>query len=188
MFTQSKPSRFCLWLSSILLLSGTPASALEVGDPAPAFSHPEADGGTISLADQAGKVVLLNFWASWCGPCKEEIPEIETDIQQVYGPNSFTAISLNKFDDLETIGLYKHVLLGLDISYPFGHDEFGATSAAYEASSVLPYNYLIDHQGIVQYKEFGFSKAEIIAKIEELLEMSVQNTSWGTMKAAAGSR
>lgn len=165
------------------LVWASPSLALSVGDTAPAFDVPETDGGNVALADHAGKVILLNFWASWCEPCKEELPQIEQEIHQVYGPDRFTAIALNKFDDLITIGLYKHTLLGVDFSFPFGQDEDGSVTAAYDAEN-LPHNFVIDHEGVVQYIEFGFTKAAVIAKIEELLEgVAVQSTSWSSIKA-----
>jgi thiol-disulfide isomerase/thioredoxin len=178
----ARPSRPLLHALFTTLAGASIATALNVGDAAPPFDLAEADGGQVSLAANAGKVILLNFWASWCDPCKEEMPHIQEDIQDVYGPDLFTAISLNKFDNLTVIGLYKHGLLGVDFTYPFGYDEGGDVSDDYDAGSVLPHNFIIDQQGVVQYVEAGFTETAIIAKIEELLSVDVQSLSWSDLK------
>ncbi len=182
MTSQTAATRYVIWGTAAFLFAFSPAFGLTIGDPAAPFDVPEADGGNVSLAEHAGKVILLNFWASWCVPCLEEIPQIETDIHQVYGPDQFTAISMNEFDAFNIIGLYKHGLLGLDMTYPFGDDD-GTVFSAYGVSA-LPRNFIIDQEGIIQYDEAGFTKQDIIDKIEELLSsVGVQSTTWGSMKA-----
>ncbi|MAE72107.1 MAG: hypothetical protein CME06_16770 [Gemmatimonadetes bacterium] len=182
MTRKTTANRYVTWGTAALSFAFSPALGVTVGDPAPPFDVPEADGGNVSLAEHAGKVILLNFWASWCGPCLEEIPQIETDIHQVYGPDQFTAISMNEFDALSIIGLYKHGLLGLEMTYPFGDDD-GTVFSAYGVSA-LPRNFIIDQDGIIRYDEEGFTKQEIIDLIEELLaSVAVQSTTWGSMKA-----
>ncbi len=166
-------------------LGAAAAPAIGIGDTAPDFDIPEADGGRVTLSEHLGKVVLLNFWASWCGPCKEELPVIETDFQQVYGPDDFTAISVNQFDALAIIALYKHGLLGEEMTFPFGHDEFGTVFSDYSVSA-LPRNFLIDQDGIITWTEEGFTESIWKQKIEELLGVGVQSTSWGALKAGAG--
>lgn len=175
-------SAFAAAFSLMLVGVPTTAIALNVGDTAPDFDLPEADGGNIRLSDHAGKVRLVNFWATWCEPCKDEMPQIEEDLQQVYGPDAFTAILLNQYDDIDVIREYKHGFLGLELTYPMGEDTFGAASAAYGVPG-LPFNVIVDQSGIVQYVEFGFTKEDVIAKIQELLGVGVQSTTWGSIKA-----
>src|ERR1700680_3095172 len=64
-----------------------------IGTPAPEVHFKDLDGKDTSLADYNGKVVLVNFWATWCDPCREEIPEL-IDMQQKYGPRGFTVLGV----------------------------------------------------------------------------------------------
>lgn len=183
----SRRHKFAIVLSALLVSFPPGALALNVGDTAPDFDLPEADGGNIRLSDHAGKVRLVNFWATWCEPCKVEMPQIEEDLQQVYGPDNFTAILLNQYDDIDVIREYKHGFLGLELTYPMGEDTFGEASGAYGVPG-LPYNVIIDQEGIVQYIEFGFTKEDIISKVQELLGVSVKPATWGSIKARYSDR
>src|SRR6516225_1335024 len=76
------------------LLCAMPALAGTAGGPAPSFSLPARDGSNVSLAQYKGQVVMINFWASWCGPCRQEMPLLES-IYRKYNKMGFTLLGVN---------------------------------------------------------------------------------------------
>ena len=88
---------------SVLVLSGliaTFAMAATVSGPAPAFKLQSRDGKTVSLADLKGQVVMVNFWATWCGPCRQEMPHLEA-LYERYNSLGFTLLGVNVEDNPE---------------------------------------------------------------------------------------
>jgi thiol-disulfide isomerase/thioredoxin len=129
----------------------SPASATEVGQPAPAFSLPSAKGDPVSLDKLRGKVVYVDFWASWCGPCRRSFPWMN-DMQQKYGSKGFVVVAVNvdkKRPDADKF-LAQH-----PANFTIVFDETGATPSAYAVKG-MPSSYLIDPQGNVTYVERGF--------------------------------
>ncbi|MGI8868478.1 MAG: TlpA family protein disulfide reductase [Mycobacteriales bacterium] len=115
---------------------------------APKISGPDLDGGkTITLAAYRGKVLLLNWWASWCGPCRAEAPDIEAYYQQ-HRASGFTVLGVNTKDDPGTARSYVDVH---KLTYPSIEDEPGRVAMAFRGLAVaqLPWSMLIDKQGRV---------------------------------------
>jgi peroxiredoxin len=139
--------------------------AVDVGDLAPAFTRPNLTGQPQRLADFRGKLVLLNFWATWCGPCRKEMPLFST-WQGAYGPKGLQIIGVSM--DEETTEVHEFITRR-PVSYPIllGDaklgDEFGGVLA-------LPLTFLIDAQGRVVARYQGESDlAKMEAKIKETL-------------------
>src|SRR5204863_9720194 len=84
--------------------SAVPANAGEVGSIAPDFELQDLSGKTVRLSDYKGKVVVLNFWATWCGPCRAEIPDLIT-LQSRYGPKGMVVLGLSM--DAEGAGVVR---------------------------------------------------------------------------------
>ena len=145
----------------------SPASGTEVGQPAPAFSLPSAKGDPVSLGKLRGKVVYVDFWASWCGPCRRSFPWMN-DMQQKYGSKGFVVVAVNvdkKRPDADKF-LAQH-----PANFTIVFDESGATPSAYAVKG-MPSSYLIDAQGNVTYVERGFldeHKAELEQRIAALV-------------------
>lgn len=126
----------------------SPAAVRLIGTPAPEFSMPDLAGDSPASAHWKGKVILLNFWASWCPPCLKEIPVI-VELQENYREQGFQAvgIALDRESDVEKfaakIEVNYPILVGLpqavDLSRKLGNP-----------LGVLPYNVLIDRAGIIR--------------------------------------
>jgi len=143
------------------------ASATEVGEPAPAFALPTAAGETIALDKLKGRVVYVDFWASWCGPCRRSFPWMN-EMQQKYGAAGFTVVGVNvdkRRPDAEKF------LQQTPATFTIVHDPAGKTPEAYGVKG-MPSSYLVDANGKVVAVESGFrdeQKAEFEARIKTLL-------------------
>jgi len=139
------------------------ADAATVGDPAPDFRLPSLSGEEMALESFKGQVVLLNFWASWCDPCKQEMPEFEK-IHQKYHDRGFQVVGINidkKKENAQMFADYFHV------NYPVLLDPESATIQRYLGRS-MPTSYIIDRTGRVREVIFGFNRAKL-PKIEETI-------------------
>ncbi len=128
-------------LSFGLLSKGS--SRVAVGEVAPAPPLPRlAGGGSGSLADYRGRWVLVNFWASWCIPCKQESPVLE-DFQDRYGGRDFTVLGI---DSRDLSGNGRAFVRRYGLSYPQLRDGDGAVAHEYGTTGV-PENFLVDPRG-----------------------------------------
>jgi len=135
---------------------------------APDFTLKTIGGQEITLSGLRGKVVLLDFWATWCGPCKESIPHL-TQLYKNYQDKGFELIgmSMDKSGDVEMV---RRFVKSMDISYPIimTPDEVARN---YKVTG-LPTTVLIDKEGKVREKIVGFNSAigqQIVARVEELI-------------------
>lgn len=139
----------------------------EIGSQLPAFSIKDLRGHEISSADLRGKVVLIDFWATWCQPCKKEMPGYQALLDK-YGSRGFAAIGL-KFDtmmDTEDPVLFARKLR---VRYPLAvaSDEIKGKFGGIEG---LPTTMLYDRHGILRKKIIGFEYTNVIeSKVKKLL-------------------
>jgi thiol-disulfide isomerase/thioredoxin len=118
---------------------------------APDFTLPTLSGGPMRLADLRGKVVLLNFWATWCMPCRQEMPTLET-LYQRYKDAGLVVLAVN-MDTLSTTGVEAFVQ-EVAVTFPIVLDPAWATAQTYRVLG-LPTTYLIDRAGNVVVREVG---------------------------------
>lgn len=139
-----------------------------VGSPAPEFSLTTFEGEQITLKELKGKVVVLNFWASWCKPCEQEAADMETAWRQ-YQPGGEVMFIGVDWTDTEPNAL--KYLEKFDITYPNGPDLGTRISQAYRTTGV-PETYIIDKDGILQFVKLSpfMSLHEITGIIDPLLE------------------
>ena len=134
-----------------------------LGRPAPTFALTLFDGGMLRLADLRGKVVFLNFWASWCPPCRAEAPALEAAWQRLKGGN-VVFLGLNTQDEPDRARAFIHEF---GITYPNGRDAAGRIAIDYGVWG-LPEAFIIGPDGRITYKHVGTVAPELIAnKIEE---------------------
>ena len=154
---------------SILLaaaLSASSAFALEKGAPAPQFDLQGMDGA-VQLAKLTGKVVYVDFWASWCGPCRQSFPWMN-EMQAKYGPRGFQIVGINvdaKSEDAKTF------LATTPAKFTIAFDPKGATPRQYGIKG-MPSSVLIGADGKVLLEHSGFrdaDRAELEAKIQSAL-------------------
>jgi cytochrome c biogenesis protein CcmG/thiol:disulfide interchange protein DsbE len=135
--------------------------------PAPGFSLKDADGRAVNLADYRGKVVLLNFWATWCGPCKIEIPWF-MEFEQRYKDRGFAVLGVAMDDDGWEV--VKPYVAKNKINYRIlmGNDD---VAAKYGGVDSLPTTYIIDQNGRIVSTHVGLvSKSEYEDDIAKLLD------------------
>lgn len=122
------------------------SSGVEPGDPAPTAPLPRLEGGgTGSLADYRGRWVLVNFWASWCLPCREEAPALER-FQRRHGGPRFTVLGI---DSRDLTGDGRDFVREYGLTYPQLRDGDGSAADDYGTTGV-PENFLIDPRGKVR--------------------------------------
>jgi len=143
---------------------GAPAAPIKANL---AFTLQDVDGNTVHLADYQGKVVLLDFWATWCGPCKVEIPWF-VEFQEKYGPQGLQVIGVSVDDTVEKL---KPFMADMKMNYlvlqGLGHDDL---MDAYGPMLGLPTTALISRDGTICAKHTGLvPKDELEAQIKALL-------------------
>ena len=134
---------------------------------APDFSLKTLDGQEITLSRLRGKVILIDFWATWCGPCRESIPHL-IHLHNTYQAKGFEVIGLSQDKgDVETV---RNFVKSLDIPYPIAMSPEEVSRSF--GVSALPTAFLVDREGRIQQKMLGFSTTiakQMTSKIEELL-------------------
>ena len=134
-----------------------PVKGKLIGSLAPDFELPTLEGKNIKLSGLRGKAVLLNFWATYCGPCKIEMPWF-VELQNQYGPQGFQIIGV-AMDDASTEDIAKFAK-ELGVNYPIllGKEEVGQS---YGGVSVLPTTFFVDRDGKVIAREFGLQSRSV---------------------------
>jgi thiol-disulfide isomerase/thioredoxin len=127
------------------------------------------DGKRHSLSDYRGKVIMLNFWATWCPPCRREIPSMES-IYRDLGKSGFLVLAVNEFEEPDHVFAYTGQL-SVFPTFPILFDRDSAVSQAYKVKG-LPTTVLIDAQGRIVYRAVGgrdFDHPEVRKIVRELL-------------------
>lgn len=123
----------------------------KIGAPSPPFTLRDLDGKLVSLSDFSGKVVLVNFWATWCGPCRVEMPAMESLYKEMRSKGfEILAISVDAQGTIVTRPFQE----AMGLTFPILHDSDYEVGGAYGART-LPISYVIDRQGIIQHRVFG---------------------------------
>ncbi len=138
--------------AAALLPATAPAAApLALRSAAPDFTLRAADGRNLRLQELRGQVVLVNFWATWCGPCREEMPQLDK-LYQKYRASGFTLLGVSVDDDTANATA---VARRMGVTFPVLLDNEKTVSKLYDLAS-MPSTVLIDRDGRVRYLDRGY--------------------------------
>jgi peroxiredoxin len=126
--------------------AGLSTGILDVGDVAHDFTLNDLDGNLVSLTDYRGRPVIVNFWATWCAPCRIEMPELQAAFEQ-YQADGLAILALDQDEPAEVAGAYFYDEMGLTFTPLL--DENSDVSTHYGSYGVLPSTYFIDASGAV---------------------------------------
>ena len=153
------PATPLLALLACVSLSGAAGNA----PAAPDFKLANRAGGEVTLADLRGQVVMINFWASWCGPCRQEFPALD-QIYAKYKPMGFTLVGINveseKADAERFLGTQK-------VSFPILFDPQNKVSGSYGVKA-MPTTVLVDRQGRVRWQHMAYKPGDEAKYIEQV--------------------
>ncbi len=133
-----------------LVLAGA-AFASDTGGPAPAFTLATLAGDQAALGQFKGQVVLVNFWATWCGPCQQEMPLLD-QMYKKYKPAGFTLIGVNVDKEAAPV---KELMARKPVSFPVLLDPANQVSKAYHVAE-MPSSVIIDRKGEIRYVHRGY--------------------------------
>jgi len=135
---------------SALLFSGIANSDIKQGA-APDFTLKSHTGENLRLSEHRGEVVMINFWASWCGPCRQEMPLLE-ELYAEYQPLGFTILGVNVEEDSSKA---RELLKEIPVSFPVLFDTQSKVSKLYDVIA-MPSTVLVDRDGNVRYLHHGY--------------------------------
>jgi peroxiredoxin len=155
-----------LFMGTIVL--GQTGNVVEKGQPVPNFSFTSAEGQTLDISDYKGKVMLINFFATWCGPCMAEMPVIQEKVWTKYKDNSkFAMLAFGRGHTAEEVKAFKE---SKQFGFPIYPDANKSIYAKF-ATQYIPRNYIIDTNGHVVYSSVGYSAEEFDVLLQTLAQL-----------------
>ena len=159
-----------LWLRLALLTTLLVGVAEAAGKPAPDFSLRDVNNAAQTLSQYKGKVVLLNFWATWCGPCQVEMPHLQAMYKEL-GPKGLVVLGISA-DSARDASKVKPLVMAKGLTYPVLLDPQTTVVAQYNPSKTLPYNVVVDRGGNIVSVHSGYNPGDEVtlkAELEKLL-------------------
>jgi cytochrome c biogenesis protein CcmG, thiol:disulfide interchange protein DsbE len=152
---------------ALVLVGVQPLLALETGAKVPEIGQKDLSGKSVTVGALAGKVVVVDFWASWCAPCKQELPLLDK-LYKKYQAQGLVVIGVSVDKDVANV---RKFLGAMPLSFPIVHDADHGIASRY-APPKMPSSYIVDRKGIVRFVQQGFhadDAGEIEAQIKSLL-------------------
>ena len=140
------------------------------GMEAPDFTVEMVDGSLFTLSEQRGNVVLVNFWATWCPPCREELSHVQSDIVDRFAGRPFRMVAISRGEARETV---EEFLSANGYRFPAALDPEQTVYQLF-ASNYIPRNFLIDADGKVVFAGIGYEEEEF-AELTEMIENTLNN-------------
>jgi peroxiredoxin len=137
------------------------------GVEAPAFQLTSSTGKPVALADLKGQVVLINFWASWCGPCRQEMPILD-QLYRSYQAAGFTLVGVNVEPNATDAQKF---LKGTAVSFPILFDPNSAVSQLYQVSG-MPSTVIVDREGKVRYVHHGYKPGDESEYLDQIRSLT----------------
>jgi thiol-disulfide isomerase/thioredoxin len=154
------------------LLIATPTHALEAGAEPPAVLGTAPGAGRLQTSDYAGRILVVTFWASWCGPCLNEMNVLER-LQREAGER-LAVVSIN----IEGTARFRQVRRALEkrLSLTLSHDPYGAARKAWGVGPI-PHMFMIDHEGRLAYEHRGYDEGLIPTLVDQINLLLLQQQS-----------
>ena len=153
MISQSLPRLLMACLVSLMCVSLAGAAAVK--GPAPNFTLKSMSGKNLKLSEMTGNVVLINFWASWCGPCREEMPLLNA-LHKKYAPLGFTVLGVNVEEQLDGA---RDFLSNVPVDFPILLDNENKVSKQYKVVA-MPTTVVVDRDGNMRYLHEGYKPGD----------------------------
>lgn len=135
---------------ALLLAAGITAAGMNAGQ-APDFTLKSNSGDNLRLEEHRGEVVMLNFWASWCAPCRQEMPHLRA-LNDEYAPLGFTLLGVNVDEDLDAA---KRAIAELNVDFPVVFDDQSKVAELFDVDA-MPTTIIIDRDGNVRHLHRGY--------------------------------
>lgn len=175
--TPPRPSRAVITAVSLLIvalafgvvwLQSSKYEPLTVGKTAPDFELPDLADKSVRLSDYRGKVVFLNFWATWCKPCKEEMPSMEV-LYKNFEKDGLVILAVS-IDRVTTKKDIPPFVKALNLTFPILVDSWGQTDKRYKLMGV-PETYIIDRQGVLREKVIGPRDWTLLSNLQVITQL-----------------
>jgi peroxiredoxin len=141
----------CIIALTLCAAFASSAAAEAAHRAAPDFTLKSQKGDNLKLSELRGKVILINFWASWCGPCRQEMPVLD-QLYQHYRPLDFTVLGVNVEQDSDNA---RSLLKDVAVSFPILFDNENKVSKLYNVKG-MPSTVLVDRDGNIRYMHIGY--------------------------------
>lgn len=145
------------------VLAGQTEVGIEPGQKAPDFQLKTSEGEEVSLSSFKGKHVFINFWATWCPPCKAEMPHIQKFYEE-HKDKGVVVLSVNLTHIDKDMGTVRRFVENNGLTFPVVYDEMGKVDAVYKADTI-PTSYVVDKEGIIRHRIVGPVSEERLEKI-----------------------
>jgi len=155
-----------LGLLTLGTAAGAAPQALKIGDPVPHFSLQTLDGKTLDITSLKGKVVVLDFWATWCGPCRQAMPELKTLLQK-YSGKPLVVVSVSADQDMKAPAEFAQAN---GMTWMQAWDGRGKVIGGVFGVSGLPSYVVIDADGRIVYLMKGWSSAMLSQAVSKALQ------------------
>lgn len=154
-------------LAALLALGlSVPAAAVTIQDTAPDFTLKSLEGSNLRLEEYRGQVVLINFWASWCGPCRQEMPLLDR-LHQRYVDTGFAVLGINVEGEVAPA---QELIDKVPVTFPVLIDEGQLVSELYKLEA-MPSTVVVDRDGVVRYIHRGYKPGDEAKYVEVVKEL-----------------
>lgn len=143
-----------------------PAAAVTIQDTAPDFTLKSLEGSNLRLEEYRGQVVLINFWASWCGPCRQEMPLLDR-LHQRYVDTGFAVLGINVEGEVAPA---QELIDKVPVTFPVLIDEGQLVSELYRLEA-MPSTVVVDRDGVVRYIHRGYKPGDEAKYVEVVKEL-----------------
>ena len=157
------------WLIGVVLCVPLMVQAVSSQEMAPDFTLKSLEGSNLRLDEYKGQVVLINFWATWCGPCRQELPLLDR-IHRRYQDAGFAVLGIN-VEGVDKTDEARAMISKAGVTFPVLVDEGQKISELY-ALEAMPTSVVVDRDGVVRYVHLGYKpgdEAKYVDKLKKLL-------------------